>query len=70
MAAIATIVSVFWTMIFLFVFSFPFWFIGKLASKNESYGYVRTCFLGGKTLVRKSIEFKKIYDDMNNMNKK
>lgn len=70
MGAIATIVTLFWTIIFVFVFSFPFWFIGKLASKDESYGYIRTCFLGVKTLIHKSIEFKKIFDDVNKMNKK
>ena len=70
MATIAMIVSFLCTIIFVFVFSFPFWFIGKLASKDESYGYVRTCFLGFKTLIHKSIEFKKIYDDVNKMNKK
>ena len=70
MGAIATIVTLFWTIIFVFVFSFPFWFIGKLASKDGSYGYVRTCFLGFKTLIHKSMEFKKFYDDVNKMNKK
>ena len=70
MGAIAMIVSFLWTIIFVFVFSFPFWFIGKLASKDESYGYIRTCFLGFKTLIQKSIEFKKIFDDANKMNKK
>lgn len=70
MGAIATIVTLFWTIIFVFVFSFPFWFIGKLASKDGSYGYIRTCFLGVKTLIHKSIEFKKIFDDVNKMNKK
>ena len=70
MGAIAMIVSFLCTIIFVFVFSFPFWFIGKLASKDESYGYIRTCFLGVKTLIHKSMEFKKFYDDVNKMNKK
>ena len=70
MSTIAMIVSFLGTIIFVFVFSFPFWFIGKLASKDESYGYVRTCFLGFKTLIHKSMEFKKFYDDVNKMNKK
>ena len=70
MGAIAMIVSFLCTIIFVFVFSFPFWFIGKLASKDESYGYIRTCILGCKTLIQKSIEFKKIFDDVNKMNKK
>ena len=70
MGAIAMIVSFLCTIIFVFVFSFLFWFIGKLASKDESYGYIRTCFLGFKTLIHKSIEFKKFYDDVNKMNKK
>ena len=70
MSTIAMIVSFLCTIIFVFVFSFPFWFIGKLASKDESYGYIRTCFLGFKTLIHKSIEFKKIFDDVNKMNKK
>ena len=70
MSTIAMIVSFLGTIFFVFVFSFPFWFIGKLASKDESYGYVRTCFLGFKTLIQKSMEFKKFYDDVNKMNKK
>ena len=70
MSTIAMIVSFLGTIIFVFVFSFPFWFIGKLASKDESYGYVRTWFLGFKTLIHKSMEFKKFYDDVNKMNKK
>lgn len=70
MSTIAMIVSFLCTIIFVFVFSFPFWFIGKLASKDESYGYIRTCFLGVKTLIHKSFEFKKIFDDVNKMNKK
>ena len=70
MGAIAMIVSFLCTIIFVFVFSFPFWFIGKLASKDESYGYVRTCILGCKTLIQKSMEFKKFFDDVNKMNKK
>lgn len=52
-----TILSIITSLIGLFMFSIPFWFIGKLCNTMESKGYVQTCWLGFKTIVKWSMVF-------------